>query len=610
MVDFNNRMEVAAWLRNMSLPAIVVLAARAAARCLPAIAYGVVERRDLIGVLAAFRATAIARVAATYPHRMMSIRGAAHAAARFATIEQNFAAEKANFSSRSAGRLGYEARAEVDALFSATSVAWIASSEASGDAAEGLADMSRTAASSIAAAANAEIRPESDDNYSKDVFNIAWIAAMAAIEADTSEKNLSARLWPREHQVDRPLPGMFPALPDVIGNIWMRLKSSLLRRSNENWQVWTDWYDCWHVGRNVFPVLAPAAREQLEVDICLIPDADWQEGPAHVNALIAAMIEKAHSQTLPPPQPPVPDDEAPPQRPSAVVPVWQDDRLVQSRAPVVAGDDQRLLAASLLALRRDIEQFSTDFDAWIAECVAERGQPPQVRLAPLRYLRDLGALMPDEPPPLADLFRILHAREALKGQIRVVEDEWPNDFAARFASIARQFDHPARLSRDWRALTGEAERPPSSAIAEAPRIANEFVQALDAPGDEAIVDRGLLDIIRDMASRLAAGLGEERDDPLGPDKDLLGLDLIEGVNNVLKRLAEAGLAVRDSKLGRRSVKELATGFRVELPKQTKKLGKALAKIAVWSPLLAGGGWIATQMSWFAPIWKVIAPFLK
>jgi hypothetical protein len=311
------------------------------------------------------------------------------------------------------------------------------------------------------------------------------------------------------------------------------------------------------------------------------------------------------------PQPPEPDDEPPPpQQPSAIVPVWNEGVLVQSNVAAVAGDDQRLLVASLVALRDDIEQFSADFDQWLAACRAERGQPPQVRLAPLVYLRNLAKLMTDEAPKIADLFRILHAREALTGQIPVVKAEWPDDFAVRFATIARQFDYPARLSRDWQALIGKPDRPPPAAVAEAPQAADDFVVALEQTDEEPIVDRSLRDLIADMSRRLREGLADERDDPLGPDKDLLALDLIQGVDNVLKRLVEAGLAIRDSKLGRRSARELATGFRVELPKQGKKLGKALAKLAVWAPLTVAGSSLAGYFGWFAPIWKLIAPFLR
>lgn len=60
------------------------------------------------------------------------------------------------------------------------------------------------------------------------------------------------------------------------------------------------------------------------------------------------------------------------------------------------------------------------------------------------------------------------------------------------------------------------------------------------------------------------------------------LDVVNGVNNIAKRLAEAGVEIK--KLGVKGAKEGWTGFRVNFPKQTKKLGAALAKLAVWGPL--------------------------
>jgi len=86
---------------------------------------------------------------------------------------------------------------------------------------------------------------------------------------------------------------------------WQSMKEALLGL-NENWQVWTNWYEDRLVGGP-----RPNGRlviEALERDRVLIPDEDWKKGVAHVNALIAEM-EKRYQ---------VPEPEDLKQRPAVV----------------------------------------------------------------------------------------------------------------------------------------------------------------------------------------------------------------------------------------------------------------------------------------------------
>ncbi|MEM1298718.1 MAG: hypothetical protein AAGH68_05500 [Pseudomonadota bacterium] len=63
-------------------------------------------------------------------------------------------------------------------------------------------------------------------------------------------------------------------------DLWQHLQSV----DSENWWVWTQWYE---------RILQGAVHnEQLEIKKALIPNMDWARGPAHVNALIAEMIER------------------------------------------------------------------------------------------------------------------------------------------------------------------------------------------------------------------------------------------------------------------------------------------------------------------------------
>lgn len=70
---------------------------------------------------------------------------------------------------------------------------------------------------------------------------------------------------------------------------WIELKRTL-GSLDEGWEVWTDWYD--DILRGADHLDSRPLIEELEVARVLIPDADWEKGPAHINALIAALEAK------------------------------------------------------------------------------------------------------------------------------------------------------------------------------------------------------------------------------------------------------------------------------------------------------------------------------
>lgn len=89
------------------------------------------------------------------------------------------------------------------------------------------------------------------------------------------------------------------SIPAEIDTSWKDLKSLLVDSAEDIWEVWTDWYEDRLSGHR--PVI-----EELEIERVRIPDVDWDEGPAHVNAIIARLIEehtpkpKAPEQALTP----------------------------------------------------------------------------------------------------------------------------------------------------------------------------------------------------------------------------------------------------------------------------------------------------------------------
>ncbi|MFT6581776.1 MAG: hypothetical protein ACJAU6_002217 [Alphaproteobacteria bacterium] len=76
--------------------------------------------------------------------------------------------------------------------------------------------------------------------------------------------------------------------PKWIMEDWISLKAAL--PTEENWQVWTDWYEDRLRGLS-HPDSRPMI-EALERERVLISNEGWDKGPKHVNALIAELEEK------------------------------------------------------------------------------------------------------------------------------------------------------------------------------------------------------------------------------------------------------------------------------------------------------------------------------
>jgi hypothetical protein len=100
----------------------------------------------------------------------------------------------------------------------------------------------------------------------------AFLDDIQQVEEGLPAENLAALpLWPRGEMID-----------DVMKS-WEGLKS-LLFSINEDWEVWTEWYEARLFGR-------PPAEETLEVARVTLPNAMWQQSPNLVNAEIKLLTE-------------------------------------------------------------------------------------------------------------------------------------------------------------------------------------------------------------------------------------------------------------------------------------------------------------------------------
>ncbi|CTQ52859.1 putative P-loop ATPase [Roseibium album] len=100
----------------------------------------------------------------------------------------------------------------------------------------------------------------------------AFMDDIQQVEEGLPAENLAALpLWPRGEMID-----------DVMKS-WEGLKS-LLFSINEDWKVWTEWYEARLFGRS-------PAEEVLEVARITLPNVMWQQGPKLVNAEIRLLTE-------------------------------------------------------------------------------------------------------------------------------------------------------------------------------------------------------------------------------------------------------------------------------------------------------------------------------
>ncbi len=112
-----------------------------------------------------------------------------------------------------------------------------------------------------------------------DIYRAAGTSASIAIKLDQQNTDsgclasdlIAHALWPDGQ------------IPDEIYKNWEYLKADLLSR-DEDWDVWTDWYDDRLAGH-------PPEEEILAVARVTLPEPMWEQGPKLVNAAIRKLTD-------------------------------------------------------------------------------------------------------------------------------------------------------------------------------------------------------------------------------------------------------------------------------------------------------------------------------
>ena len=259
MPEITDEGSLKAWLDTRPNEDARLIAARAALRGLPGLES--LLRSDRIKypfaiILSVFHALEIASIAAKWPAQRLHLQDTAHYASK-----------------RFAGHAKYARSAARAASTNRHATVILASASAAGQA------QSSAGGRAFSVYEPTDTHSHRPDSVSNKAARTAASALWTAVEQDANGLEdgiahgafMKMPLWHEEGP------------PEGLAEAWPDLRDRLLAE-DPLWHVWTDWYQDRLDGK---PMI-----EALEVEKALIPNEDWEKGPAHVNAIIAGLIEK------------------------------------------------------------------------------------------------------------------------------------------------------------------------------------------------------------------------------------------------------------------------------------------------------------------------------
>jgi hypothetical protein len=544
MVDFSDRGDVERWLDAIE-PAkrrcevAVGVAARAALRVTLLLARELTRgssRATILSdlVLPSFRATGTVWAAAKYPGRRTELRAAAAAAARANTDYAAYAAANADYAAAYAA--DYAASATANAAYKVVS-----------NAAHAVAYALAYADASADAAADAEL-----------------------IEAGRSGAELAGMpLWPN-------------GMPDWATDARRTLRSALLA-AGDDWEVWTDWYEARLAGDAGHP-----PNQALEIARATIPEGIWKQGPAVANGEIKLLMKEHAPETLrfttaaAATAAPTSLPHIPALRPAALEPAFKDGRLTLPKTAAEATLPAQTIASALKALTQSLAE--------LARAATEESNIDQ-RI--VKRLSDIAERIPRKRPNQTELFRLGHEFDELKGYSKLVAESWPELIAARYAAMTLAFERTLRRFPKWVDFTREAPigRVSTAEAHDISKVAETLSNVLRAAESQIVVESVLPDAIANLSAQLVdvAKRDESQPDPIEFVDELLAQDVLESLNNTLKRIAEGALAAMEGldkaatfagKKAGSYTKEFGEGADESLRKSFRKAGEAVGRAVI------------------------------
>ena len=196
--------------------------------------------------------------------------------------------------------------------------------------------------------------------------------------------------------------------PVNFADLWSSMKQTLLA-CNEDWHVWTEWYEARLRGDDFDPA--------LELKRILIPDKEWKEGPAHVNALIAEMIREHEASAVEQDVAP----ETPAERPSPLLVEMRDGRLSLVHRPEAPDE---ALKTAWQGLREMLEDFDQGGAA---------RNTPKLRVVVTRCMSAIG-----RDYELLDVVRLGQHGSRLDGYAKRADDILMGEDAADLIALSAQ----------------------------------------------------------------------------------------------------------------------------------------------------------------------------
>lgn len=153
-----------------------------------------------------------------------------------------------------------------------------------------------------------------------------------------------------------------------------------------------------------------------------------------------------------------------------------------------------------------------------------------------------------ENPSQYQLFRLGHLKELFATYGKTVNEQWPEFLASRYHALTLQFDRTLRQSSLWREFTRNAtmETFTTEQVVEAGMLAEGVAGELRAHEAADFVNPTLPASIERL-SELASQANADKH-ILSPQiqnsstaSERLAIDIVEGINNTLKRISEAAL---------------------------------------------------------------------
>jgi hypothetical protein len=320
---------------------------------------------------------------------------------------------------------------------------------------------------------------------------------------------------------------------------------------------------------------------------------------AEQNRLVELIARRPSDNQLPQPAPSVPA-----QRPAALEPVWKKGRLTLPKKPAKTDLSKKKFAGALAALRNELHDFS--------EAIAGDANIDRRFVA---FIQGLPARIPDEAPSQDELFRLGHVEEVFAQYSKTVDDEWPAFMAAHYHSLALQFDRTMRQAPSWREFKRNAAQQilTTEQITAALALANEAASALR---DQEFIDPAVPAALEQLADRVHVPEAGAALDVIEVGMDLLAADLIESINNILKRIAESALplviaaAQRAESVAGKMAKGYADGFEKGAVTEAKKVGqKHGAGVVTWlNRLVVGGSVGGATYGGFVGLSRLIAQY--